>query len=95
MSASETKVYGATTVNGKTEFKADVQAPKITADNLEANTSFKSSNISDGIPIPGAPSTASLSAKLKEADAPEPKEKKTADEKETDSGKETGGDEKK
>ena len=73
MSGSKTQVYGATTVNGKAEFKADVKAPKLTADNLEAKTSFKSSNISDGIPIPGAPSTASLSAKLKEADAPEAK----------------------
>lgn len=73
VSGSKTQIYGATTVNAKAEFKADVKAPKLTADNLEAKTSFKSSNISDGIPIPGAPSTASLSAKLKEADAPEPK----------------------
>lgn len=68
---SKTQLYGDTTVNGKTEFKADVKAPKLTADNMEAKTSFKSTNISDGIAIPGAPSTARLSAKLKEADAPE------------------------
>lgn len=73
VSGSKTQIYGETTVNAKAEFKADVKAPKLTADNLEAKTSFKSSNISDGIAIPGAPSTASLSAKLKEDDAPEPK----------------------
>jgi hypothetical protein len=73
VSGSKTQLYGDTTVNAKAEFKADVKAPKLTADNLEAKTSFKSSNISDGIPIPGAPSTARLSAKLKEDDAPEAK----------------------
>lgn len=65
MSGGKTQVFGETTVNGKTAFKADVTAPKATIDNLEAKTSFKSTNISDGIPVPGAPSTASLSAKLK------------------------------
>jgi hypothetical protein len=43
---------------------------KATADNIEAKTSFKSKNISDGIAVPGAPSTAKLSAKLSEDDAP-------------------------
>lgn len=70
-SGSKTQFYGETTVNGKATFKADVAVPKLKADNLEAGTSFKSPNISDGIAVPGAPSTASLSAKLKEADAPE------------------------
>lgn len=68
---SNTQLYGETTVNGKTEFKADVTAPKLTADNMEAKTSFKSTNISDGISMPGVPSKAKLSAKLKEANAPE------------------------
>ena len=71
ISGSKTQLYGDTTVNAKAEFKADVKAPKLTADNLEAKTSFKSANISDGFAVPGAPSTASLSAKLKEEDAPE------------------------
>ncbi|MCR4766195.1 MAG: hypothetical protein K5856_08510 [Bacteroidaceae bacterium] len=70
---SKTQIYGNTTVNAKAEFKADVKAPKLTADNLEAKTSFKTTNISDGIAVPGAPSSAKLSAKLKEDDAPAPK----------------------
>ena len=70
ISGSKTQLYGATTINAKTEVKDELKAPKATIDNLEAKTSFKSSNISDGIAIPGAPSSASLSAKLKTEDAP-------------------------
>ena len=70
---SKAEFFGDNTVNGKTEFKADVKAPKLVADNLEAKTSFKSSNISDGISVPGAPSSAQLNAKLKENDAPKQK----------------------
>lgn len=70
---SKTNIFGATTVNGKAEFKADVKAPKLTADNLEASKSFKSTNISDGIAVPGAPSSASLSQKIKEEAAPKSK----------------------
>lgn len=66
LSGSKTQVYGATTLNGKTEVKEELKAPKATLDNVEAKTSFKSSNISDGIPVPPPPSTATLSAKLKE-----------------------------
>lgn len=66
LSGSKTQVYGATTLNGKTEVKDELKAPKATIDNVEAKTSFKSSNISDGIPVPPPPSTAKLSAKLKE-----------------------------
>ena len=65
--------YGDNTVNGKTEFKADVKAPKLVADNIEAKSSFKSPNISDGISTPSSPSSAQLNAKLKENDAPEEK----------------------
>lgn len=71
LKGSKLEYYGDNTVNGKTEFKADVKAPKLVADNLEAKSSFKSSNISDGIAVPGAPSSAKLDAKLKENDAPE------------------------
>ena len=67
---SKTAVYGDTTINGKTEIKGDVKAPKATIDNLEAKSSFKSSNISDGIAVPGAAAGGSLSAKLKTEDAP-------------------------
>ena len=67
---SKTAVYGDTTINGKADIKGDVKAPKATIDNIEAKSSFKSSNISDGIAIPGAPSSSKLSAKLKTEDAP-------------------------
>ena len=67
---SKTQVYGDTTINGKTEVKAELKAPKATIDNLEAKSSFKSSNISDGIAVPAAAAGGSLSAKLKTEDAP-------------------------
>ena len=66
LSGSKTEVFGPTTLNGKTEVKDELKAPKATLDNVEAKSSFKSSNISDGIPVPPPPSTAKLSAKLKE-----------------------------
>ena len=70
ISGSKTQIYGATTINAKAEIKDELKAPKATIDNLEAKTSFKSPNISDGIaiPVPAAPSN--LSAKLKKEDAP-------------------------
>ena len=70
ISGSKMQVFGETTLNGKTEVKNELKAPKATIDNLEAKTSFKSTNISDGIAVPGAPSTAKLNAKLKTEDAP-------------------------
>lgn len=85
---SKSQFYGDNTMNGKTDFKGDVTAPKLTADNLEAKTSFKSKNISDGIAVPGAPSTAKLSAKLKEDDAPESQEIKMGNEEEQEEGAE-------
>ena len=59
-----------TQIGCDTEVKGEVKAPKATIDNLEAKTSFKSQNISDGIAVPGAPASGSLSAKLKTEDAP-------------------------
>lgn len=73
VSGAKAAFYGENTVNGKTTFNADATMTKLTADNLEAKTSFKSKNISDGIAVPGAPSSAKLSAKLSEADAPKAK----------------------
>ena len=70
---SKAEFYGDNTVNGKTEFKADVKAPKLEADNLEAKSSFKSPNISDGFSAPSSPSSAQLNPKLKENDAPKEK----------------------
>ena len=70
---SKAEFYGDNTVNGKTEFKADVKAPKVAADSVEAKSSFKSPNISDGFATPSSPSSAQLNAKLKESDAPKEK----------------------
>ena len=70
MGGSKSQIYGDTTITGKADIKGDVKAPKGTYDNLEAKTSFKSSNISDGFAIPGAPASGKLSAKLKTEDAP-------------------------
>ena len=67
---SKTDVFGATTINGKTEVKDELKAPKATIDNIEAKSSFKSPNISDGMAVPGAAAGGSLSAKLKAEDAP-------------------------
>lgn len=73
LGGSKAEFFGDNTINGKTDFKGDVTMKKLTSDNIEAKTSFKSKNISDGIAVPGAPSSAKLSAKLSEADAPKPK----------------------
>ena len=66
LGGSKAEVYGETTVNGKTTFKGEVTAPKATIDNLEAKTSLKTPHISDGIAVPAAGASGSLSAKLKE-----------------------------
>lgn len=71
VSGSEANVFGKTTVTGKMEVKDELKAPKATVDHVEAKSSFKSSNISDGIPVPPPPASGSLSAKLKAEDAPE------------------------
>lgn len=68
VSGSKMEIYGATTIQGKTEVKDELKAPKATIDNLEAKTSFKSSNISDGIAISVPAPAANLSAKLKTED---------------------------
>ena len=68
---SKTAIFGDTNINGKTEMKGEVKAPKATIDNLEVKTSFKSTNIQDGIAVPAAAGAGgSLSAKLKTEDAP-------------------------
>ena len=70
IAGSKTQVYGETTINAKMELKGELKAPKATIDNLEAKSSFKSSNISDGIAVPAPAASGSLSAKLKKEDAP-------------------------
>ena len=57
LSGSKTEIYG------DTEVKSELKTPKATVDNLEAKTSFKSKNISDGISVPGT--SGNLSTKLK------------------------------
>ena len=73
LSGSESAIYGKvklegdTIVNGKAEIKGETKTPKAAIDNLEAKSSFKSPNISDGIAIPGGPASAgSVSASLQE-----------------------------
>lgn len=73
LGGSETQVYGKTTVNDATQVKGELKAPKATIDNLEAKTSFKSQNISDGIAIPAPAAPANLSPKLTAEDAPKKK----------------------
>ena len=71
---SKTAFYGDTAINGKTEIKGEVKAPKATIDNLEAKTSFKSTNIQDGIAVPAAAGAGgNVSTKLKTEDAPKEK----------------------
>jgi hypothetical protein len=58
LAGNKTEIYG------DAEVKSELKAPKVTVDNLEAKTSFKSKNISDGIAVAAATS-AKLSTKLK------------------------------
>ena len=67
---SKTQLYGETTINAKTEVKGEFTAPKATIDNIEAKSSFKSPNISDGMAIGAVGAGGSLNAKLKTEDAP-------------------------
>ena len=66
LSGSKTTLYGETTSEGKTTFKSDVTAGTVTMKNLKVDSSFKTPYTTEGISVPGAPSTAKLSAKLKE-----------------------------
>ena len=70
VSGSKTQVYGETTINGKTEVKDELKAPKVVGDSVEAKSAFKSKNISDGMAIGGASGGGKLSTKLKTEDAP-------------------------
>ena len=67
---SKTQVYGETTINGKTEVKDELKAPKVVGDSIEAKSAFKSPNISDGMGGGAGGGGGSLSAKLKTEDAP-------------------------
>ena len=66
----KTQVYGETTVNGKTEVKDELKAPKVVGDNIEAKSAFKSPNIKDGMGAGSGGGGGKLSTKLKTEDAP-------------------------
>lgn len=64
LSGDKTEIFGKTTVNNTAEVKGELKAPKATIDNVEAKSSFKSPNISDGIAVGGGGGGSNLSAKL-------------------------------
>ena len=66
LSGSKTTFYGETTLQGKVTFMSDVTAGTVDMKNLKVQTSFKTPYTTEGIAVPGAPSTAKLSAKLSE-----------------------------
>ena len=66
LSGNKTTLYGGMTSQGKTTFKSDVTAETVEMKNLKVNSSFKTPYTTEGISVPGAPSTAKLGAKLSE-----------------------------
>ena len=66
LSGSKTTFYGETTLQGKVTFKSDVTAGTVDMKNLKVQSSFKTPYTTEGVSVPGAPSTAKLSAKLSE-----------------------------
>ena len=70
LGGDKTQVYGETTINAKTEVKGELKAPKVVGDSIQASSSFKSPNITDGMGGGAGGGGGSLSAKLKTEDAP-------------------------
>ena len=70
MLGDSTEIFGKTTINDATEVKGELKAPKASIDNLEAKSSFKSPNISDGMAVGGGGGGGSLSVKLTKEVAP-------------------------
>ena len=66
LSGSKTTLYGEMTSQGKSTFKSDVTAGTVEMKNLKVDSSFKTPYTTEGVSVPGAPSTAKLSAKLSE-----------------------------
>lgn len=66
LSGDNTEIYGKTTVNGATEFKDSIKGPKADIDSVNAKSSFKSPNISDGMSAGGGGGSGSLSTKLEQ-----------------------------
>ena len=76
LSGDSTGIYGKTTINAATEIKGELKAPKASIDSVEAKSSFKSPNISDGMAAGGGGGGGSLSAKLTKEDAQKEESKK-------------------
>ena len=79
LGGTKAQIYGETTINGKTEVKDELKAPKVVGDSIEAKSAFKSPNIQDGMGVSAGMAAGagggggSLSAKLQSEDAPEEK----------------------
>ncbi len=71
LGGGKTQIYGETTVNAKMEVKGEIKAPAAAIDNLKANSSFKSPNISDGMAAGAGGGGGNLSAKKKVEDVEE------------------------
>ena len=67
--ASANEINGDTTIKGKADIKGETTAPSGNFKALEAGSSFKSPNISDGMAAPADGSTGTPSAKLQEEEA--------------------------
>ena len=70
--ASANEINGDTTIKGKADIKGETTAPSGNFKALEAGSSFKSPNISDGMAAPAAGSAGKPSAKLQEEEAKKP-----------------------
>ena len=66
LGASKNEINGDTTIAGKADIKGETTAPSGSFKSLEAGSSFKSPNISDGMGAPSSSSPGKPSAKLKE-----------------------------
>lgn len=75
ISGDKTTLYGETTVNAKTTFKAEIDAPKAVIDSIQAKSQFKSPNISDGMAAGGGGGGGTLSAKLTKEETPKEESK--------------------
>ncbi len=70
LDGDQTQIYGATTINDKTEVKGELKAPKGSFDSVEAKSSLKSPSITDGNAAGGGGGGGSRSTKLSIEDAP-------------------------
>ena len=71
ISGSKSQIYAETTINANTEVKGEFKSPKAAIDNLEAKSSFKSPNISDGMSVGAGGGGGRAESKIKAENAPE------------------------